>query len=272
MIAEAQLATPGLLTIQIGGAAIALHSDNLAFCAMLQSRYAGFVASSVHPELEFNVELSDSDSLVSADDDVHVTRAADTWELCRGDFHATWNTKSARGRVRQSNNPYAIDSVLRIVHSILLASRGGFLLHAASAIRGGHAFVFAGVSGAGKTTISRLAPSDATLLTDEISYVRYQDGRFEACGTPFAGELARVGENSSAPVKALFFLEQSPENRIEPVNPADAVRLLLRNVLFFAEDAELVRLLFVSACKFAQEVPVRRLCFVPDQRVWEMIG
>ncbi len=272
MIAEAQLATPGLLTIQIGGAAIGLHSDNPDFRRLLQSRYAGFVASSIHPDLEFDVELSDADSLVSADDDVHVTRAGDTWELRRGDFYATWNTQSARGRVRQSNNPYAIDSVLRIVHSILLARRGGFLLHAASAIRGGHAFLFAGVSGAGKTTISRLAPSDATLLTDEISYVRYDSGKFEACGTPFAGELARVGENLSAPVKTLFFLQQAPENRMEAVNPADAVRLLLRNVLFFAEDAELVRLLFASACKFAQEVPVRRLCFVPDQRVWEMIG
>jgi hypothetical protein len=272
MIADAQLSAPGLLTIQIGGAAIALHSDNPAFRALLQSRYAGFVASSICPDLEFDVELFDADSLVSADDDVHVTRENDTWDLRRGDFHATWNTQSARGHVRQSNNPYAIDSVLRIVHSILLASRGGFLLHAASAIRGNHAFLFAGVSGAGKTTISRLAPHDATLLTDEISYVRYNDGRFEACGTPFAGELARVGENLSAPLKTLFFLQQAPENRIEPVNPADAVRLLLRNVLFFAEDAELVRLLFATACKFAQEVPVRRLCFVPDQRVWEMIG
>jgi hypothetical protein len=272
MIAEAQLATPGLLTIQIGGAAIGLHSDNPAFRALLQSRYAGFVASSVRPDLEFDVELSDADSLVSADDDVRVTRAGDTWELRRSDFYATWNIQSARGRVKQSNNPYAIDSVLRIVHSILLASRGGFLLHAASAIRGGHAFLFAGASGAGKTTISRLAPSGATLLTDEISYVRYDGGRFEACGTPFAGELARVGENLSAPVKTLFFLQQAPENRIEAVNPTDAVRLLLRNVLFFAEDAELVRLLFATACKFAQEVPMRRLCFVPDQRVWEMIG
>ena len=271
MIAPAQLATPGLVTIQIGGAAIGLHTDNPAFRGLIESRYASFIASPARPDLEFDIELSDTDSLVSADDDVHVTRAGDTWELRRGDFHATWNIQSARGRVRQSNNPYAIDSVLRIVHSILLASRGGFLLHAASAIRDGHAFLFAGVSGAGKTTISRLAPVDATLLTDEISYVRYHDGKFEACGTPFAGELARAGENSSAPVKTLFFLEQAPQNRIEPVNPADAVRLLLRNVLFFAEDADLVRHLFASACKFAEEVPIRRLCFVPDQRVWEVI-
>jgi hypothetical protein len=267
-----QSVSAGPVTIQIGGTAIGLHSDNPSFRSLLESRYAGFVAPAVRPDFEFEIELSDGESLVSAEDDVRVARSGDVWQLQRGDFLATWNARTARGQVRQSNNPYAIDSVLRIVHSILLASRGGFLLHAASAIRGGQAFLFAGVSGAGKTTISRLAPSEASLLTDEISYVRHEHGKYEACGTPFAGELARVGENLAAPVKTLFFLEQAAENRTEEIGAADAVRRLLKNVLFFAEDPELVRMLFASACKFADEVPVRRLCFVPDQRVWEMIG
>ena len=161
---------------------------------------------------------------------------------------------------------------LRIVHTLILAKQGGFLVHAASAIRGGRAFLFAGVSGAGKTTISRLAPSDAILLTDEISYVRRDGNAYRACGTPFAGELARVGENQSAPLAALFLLEKGPENRIERVAPPEAVRMLLRNILFFAEDAELVNLVFRSACEFVERVPMRRLIFVPDERVWEMIG
>ena len=112
--------------------------------------------------------------------------------------------------------------MLRIVHSIVLAPQGGLLLHSASAIRNGKAFLFAGVSGAGKTTISRLAPPDATLLTDEISYVRKFDAGYTAFGTPFTGELAKLGENVSAPIAALYLLAQGPENRIDPVAPAEA--------------------------------------------------
>jgi hypothetical protein len=152
-----------------------------------------------------------------------------------------------------------------------LAKQGGFLVHAASAILGGRAFLFAGVSGAGKTTISRLAPSDATLLTDEISYVRRNANQYRACGTPFAGELARLGENQSAPLSTLFLLEKGPQNRIEPVAASEAIRLLLRNILFFAEDIDLVNLVFRAACEFVEQVPVRRLIFVPDERVWEII-
>ncbi len=153
------------------------------------------------------------------------------------------------------------------------------LVHAASAIRNGRAFLFAGVSGAGKTTISRLAPADATLLTDEISYVRLSRGQgpgasgqsYLAYGTPFAGELAEPGENVHAPIGALYLLSQGPENRIEDVAKAEAVRALLESVLFFARDSELTGAVFQSACDFVQRVPVKRLTFFPDERVWELI-
>jgi hypothetical protein len=48
-----------------------------------------------------------------------------------------------------------------------------------------------GSPGQGKTTISRLAPPDATLLTDEISYLRREGDGYIAYGTPLAGELAQ---------------------------------------------------------------------------------
>ncbi|HTA49687.1 MAG TPA: hypothetical protein VK930_09560, partial [Verrucomicrobiae bacterium] len=207
----------------------------------------------------------------SVDDDLEVKMEHGEWLLKRGDFRASWNPETSRGRIRQSCNPYAIDCVLRIVHSLVLARQGGFLVHAASAIRGGKAFLFSGVSGAGKTTISRLAPPDATLLTDEISYLRREGNQYIACGTPFAGELARVGENCSAPLSAFFLLEKGLQNRIEPVGPSEAIQRLLRNILFFAHDPELVKLVFQSACEFASLVPIRRLVFVPDHRVWDII-
>ncbi len=69
----------------------------------------------------------------------------------------------------------------------------------------------------------------------------------------------------------MFLLEKGSENKIEVINAADAVRCLLRNILFFAEDAELVEIIFRSACDFVDRVPVRRLTFVPDTRVWDLI-
>src|ERR1700730_15747948 len=249
---------------------ILLHIENDTFRQMLARRYAGFVGSPSRPRFEFEVELT-APSADDPDDEVRVEMQAGVWRLGRGDFRAQWDPRAGRGRIRQSANPYSIDSVLRIVHTLILAREGGFLLHSAGAIRNRRAFLFSGLSGAGKTTISRLAPADVTLLTDEVSYIRRDDDAYHACGTPFAGELARLGENCSAPISCLFFLKQGPENKLESVDKPEAIRRLMRNILFFAEDMSLVQNVFQSACEFVERVPVQRLTFVPDSTVWGMV-
>ena len=94
---------------------------------------------------------------------------------------------------------------------------------------------------------------------------------YSAFGTPFAGELARSGENCEPRWPALFFLEQGPENRVDELSSAEAVRRLMRNILFFAEDRRLVEKLLATACEFVTRVPIRRLTFYPDARVWDKV-
>jgi hypothetical protein len=256
--------------VEIGGIPIALSTTDPAFFDLLQQRYGGFLSSAPsRPEFELDFDLS---AVPPSDQDVKVSRSGEEWIITRGDFHARWDNRTGRGTVRQNANPYSLDSVLRIVHSLILAERGGFLLHAASAICEGQACLFSGVSGAGKTTMTRLAPPGITLLTDEVSYVRPTDDGYAAFGTPFAGELARPGENRTASLSALYFLEQGPENRIDEISSPEAVRRLMRNILFFAEDPGLVKSLLATACDFVGKVPVRRLTFYPDGRVWNAVG
>jgi len=267
--------------VEIGGIPIALSICDEGFFNLLRQRYDGFLSSS-RPEFELDFDLTSQ--AAASDDDVRVRHSSkyedsdNDWIIERGDFCARWNSRTGRGRVRQNANPYSLDSVLRILHSLILAARGGFLLHAASAICpapsascNGRAYLFSGISGAGKTTMTRLAPADITLLTDEISYVRPSSGGYSAFGTPFSGELAKAGENCTAPVSTLFFLEQGPENRVDEISSADAVRRLMRNILFFAEDQGLVGKLLDTACDFVARVPVRRLTFYPDARVWDLV-
>ena len=258
------------LVIEIGGVPVRVNTSDPDFVAMLEDRYSGFVSNSARAEIDFDIDLTPP-GFADPAAQVQVNHRDGRWSLRRGDFYAEWEPAKRTGWIRQTANRYSIDAVLRIVHTLVLAKQGGFLLHSASAIRNGKAFLFAGVSEAGKTTISRLAPTDVTLLTDEISYVRKRDDGYIAFGTPFTGELAKLGENVSAPIAALYLLAKGRENRIDPVPAGEAARSLLANLLFFAEDEELVQATFHSAFEFVSRLPVSRLTFFPDARVWELI-
>ena len=87
----------------------------------------------------------------------------------------------------------------------------------------------------------------------------------------FSASLPASEKTCARPSNAVYLLAKGPENKIEPVAGADAVRGLLGNILFFARDPEFVKLVFDAAFDFVSRVPVRRLTFVPDARVWELI-
>ncbi len=258
------------LTIEIGGLPLRLRAPDPEFWALLARRYSNFVSPGGRAEMEFELFAARPEPLPE-EIDLEVRCEEGRWLLSRGEFRAAFDLRSRRGELVCIPNPYSVDTLLRIVHSLLLAPAGGLLLHASGGIRGGRGYLFSGVSGAGKTTMARLAPPDVQLLTDEISYLRRENGGFRVYGTPFAGELGIQGENVSAPLAAVYLLEHGAQNRLERVAEAEAARRLMRNVLFFAREADLVSQVFSAACALAGSVPVFRLEFAPDSRVWELI-
>ena len=247
-----------------------LSPDAPDFNEMIATRYAGFLTDRAPAVCELDVFVQSPPR--PAETHIRVSKQGRVWRVERGNFTAEWDPHSRRGWVNRHPSFYCIDTLLRIVHTLLLAELGGFLLHASSVVRNGRAFLFAGVSGAGKTTIARLAPRDTTLLTDEIYYIRPRLHGYSAHGTPFrSSDSQEGGKNVSAPIETVFLLEKGTENRVEAVESPIAARSLLRNVLFFARDTELVNRVFEAAVEFVSRIPVKRLFFAPDERVWELI-
>jgi hypothetical protein len=263
------------VVVDIGDVPVALSTGDPALAAVLQQRFRRFLKPSAAPAFDFDISVIPDDPEDDADgdrdDDLQVRAEDGLWRLRRGDFRAEWDPGTRRGWIRQRLSPYAADSVLRIVHTLLLSREHGFLLHASSVVRNGRAYLFTGPSGAGKTTIARLAPADAVVLTDEISYVRRVGERYVAYGTPFAGEFSDSGEPVSAPVAAVFDLAWASDPARERLAEGAAVRMLMRNMLFFASDPALTGHLLKTACDFAGSVPAFRLAFAPDARVWTTI-
>jgi hypothetical protein len=167
-------------------------------------------------------------------------------------------------------NQYALDSLLRVFLSWKLLEHQGFLLHAATVIRDGKAYIFTGRSGAGKSTVAALSP-EGSVLTDEISLLRREKGVWRAHGTPFWGEFKVAGSNSSAPVAGIFRLLQASENRVESLRPMAILRALLPNVLFFSTGAEANRQLLEILSQAVAEIDGYNLSFRKNSTFWEVL-
>ncbi len=113
----------------------------------------------------------------------------------------------------------------QILFARLLADRGGIILHGSGIIFKEKGFLFVGHSDAGKTTLVKLFRHHARILNDDRMIVKKEDGRFYLYGTPWYGEISLVAPDR-VPLKAIFFLNQAKENRIERTEGLEAFKRL----------------------------------------------
>jgi len=137
-------------------------------------------------------------------------------------------------------NPFALDSLMRVLWAVFLPRSGGALFHACALRIGEGGVIFPGQSGAGKSTLARKLPEPERVLTDELVAVsRAELGRWRVTGTPFWGDFKRGGGSiRSWPLRAISFLEQAPGLDVRAVATAEAAWRLLGCFLCFQTDAD----------------------------------
>ena len=157
---------------------------------------------------------------------------------------------------------YPLDQLLLMY---FLATRRGLLLHAAGMVRRGGSFLFAGASGAGKSTISGLLARARAgrILSDERMIVREIDGKMIAFGTPWAG-TAGIARNGAAPLAGIFFLEQAKTSGIARLDPAPALDRLLPLVSIPWYDHETMAAIIAFAKRALARIPAYEFRFTPD--------
>ena len=98
----------------------------------------------------------------------------------------------------------------------LLADRQACYLHSSGVSMEGQGLVFVGHSEAGKSTMVTMLQDHAEILCDDRIVVRRWPEGLRIHGTWHHGDVPIVSA-SSAPLRAILFLEQAPENRLVPL-------------------------------------------------------
>ena len=189
----------------------------------------------------------------------------------------------------------------QILLAQLLADRQACFLHSAGAITRpspptplpmgegrsveGAGLLFVGHSEAGKSTTVKLIQDRAEILCDDRNIVRREGGgkgrgkdgqaaeqaRFRVYGSWSHGEVPLVSA-SSAPLRAILFIEKSPDNRLVPVTDrSEALKRLLACVIRPLETAGWWQKTFSVVEALAREVPCYIMEFDQSGRIVEQI-
>jgi hypothetical protein len=109
----------------------------------------------------------------------------------------------------------------------LLAERRGFYIHSAGVVVNGGGLLFVGHSEAGKSTTTQMFLNaqanlseekslQVEILCDDRNIIRYGKEGWHVYGTWSNGDIPNVSP-SSAPLRAIYFLEQAKENALIPL-------------------------------------------------------
>jgi hypothetical protein len=259
------------LSLAIAGIRTEVRTRDPRVPGVVRDRYRRFLSPGT-PDWRIEMDVLSTPGL-SSDDDVVVARDGGParFRVTRGDFAGMVDLAQGCASLTLADaNPYAIDSFLRVLYSLALLEAQGLVVHAASVIRDGRAYLFCGHSGSGKTTITRLSP-DATLLSDELSIVRIVERQVRCYGTPFWGELARAGEDRAALLAGIYYLHHGSRHALGELRPKQALQRLLPNVLFFARDSDLTARVLSLAAELVEAVPCFTLAFRLDPGFWKVI-
>ena len=148
----------------------------------------------------------------------------------------------------------------------------GIILHSACITLGGRGYLFAGVSGSGKSTISEIWQKDkeAGVLTDERVLIREFQDDLWAFGTPWHG-TSEIHKNMGASIEKIFFIKHGKENRAFPISKTDAANRLMVRCFPTFWNREGMQFAVDFCSRVAQEKECYELKFVNDISVIDYV-
>lgn len=125
-----------------------------------------------------------------------------------------------------------------------LVDHDTILFHASALAMDGEGFLFAALSGTGKSTHSRLwrevYKDRVTMINDDKPFIRIGENEVRVYGSPWDGKH-HLSTNTSVPVKAICILTRDTVNHIEKIRPEDAFSVLFQQTYRSKDPVKLAK-------------------------------
>ncbi len=178
-------------------------------------------------------------------------------------------------RLRLAGMLTALINGIMCVLSHRLIHTGGLLLHGAALRKNDTGVLFLGLSGAGKSTITRLCEPDICFSDDGV-VIKNQANGIYAYRSPFGLLKANGSYDGSlkGELQKIFLLEKSTCTRVLPITKSELMSVILKNLIHFFKylPPEAAQLGFYTVKAILERLPVYRLQFAINTKIWDNIN
>jgi hypothetical protein len=148
----------------------------------------------------------------------------------------------------------------------------GLVVHSSCVIHNGAAYLFAGYSGAGKSTVAALSQPRG-LLSDEASLVKIAPNQPPVVyDSPMRSSLLQPAPVRHAPLKAVYFLRKSADIRTHHIQRSRAFLHLFDKVWYWPHDPALTTDVIRMCKMFVDRARMYGLEFQKNDLFWEAIS
>jgi hypothetical protein len=254
---------------KIGEHLIVMVCHSNMFVNWIQTNFPTPASTKAGPDLL--IHLTEGYGIPFVDYNVEIIKKTNTISFRRADYLIETDLDYRQAKVSVHNELALKHALMNLYSSYLVHHQWGLLVHSSCVIDKEKAYMFAGHSGAGKSTAAKLS-SPRELLSDEAAVVKITPDQITVFNSPFRSELEGSVTKESSPLGSIYLLNQALQNKRVPLSKSNGFLHLIDKIFYWSHSPEETKKILGLLKNLADIVPIYELHFQKNKTFWELIS
>ncbi|PEJ58443.1 hypothetical protein CN692_09225 [Bacillus sp. AFS002410] len=255
----------------IGEHLIQITSNNIDFATSIFNENKFLIPRHEHQLPLLRIHIEKGYGVPFVDYQVKVTKEKGKIYFQRADYLIETDEEYTVSTVFAHNQLALKHALTNLYSSYIVYHNWGLLIHSSCVIEEERAHIFAGQSGAGKSTAAKLS-HPRLLLSDEATLIKITPNEITVFDSPFRSEIKSTGLIKSSSLASVQLLHQSLENNRAQMSKSDGFLHLMDKIFYWAHDPSETKKIVGLLEILINEVPIYNLYFQKNNIFWELIS
>lgn len=203
--------------------------------------------------------------------EVNINKKSQKVSFQRADYLIEIDQEYTLGKIAYHDELALKHALMNLYSSFIVYKKWGLLIHSSCIKDKIKAHIFAGQSGAGKSTIAKLSQPRA-LLSDEATILKITTHEISVFNSPFNSELETSCNEQSTNLGSIHLLKQDKQNKRIKLAKTDGLLHLIDKVFYWEQTPEETKNIFELLKMLINNVPIYDLHFQKNDTFWELIS